>query len=138
MRLLALALALVPAALAVDIPVSVGAENSFAFSPTSITAEVGDTVTFTFISRNHSATTTTFETPCPPPDGGLPGQFDTGFLSAIGGETPSVTIPITTTEPQFVACAQAAGGHCRIGMVMVINPTTEQTFDAFLANALAS
>ncbi|KAF4562922.1 hypothetical protein EYR40_007365 [Pleurotus pulmonarius] len=138
MQLLALALALIPAALAVDIPVSVGAQNSFAFSPTSITAKVGDTVTFTFISRNHSATTTTFETPCPPPDGGLPGQFDTGFLSAIGGETPSVTIPITTAGPQFVACAQADGGHCRIGMVMVINPTTEQTFDAFLANALAS
>lgn len=53
MQLLALALlALIPAALAVDIPVSVGAANSFAFSPTSITAEVGDTVTFTFISRN--------------------------------------------------------------------------------------
>ncbi|KAJ8490093.1 hypothetical protein ONZ45_g13283 [Pleurotus djamor] len=138
MKFAAFALALLPLAFGKNIPVSVGASNSFAFSPTSVVANVGDTITFTFLSRNHSATTTFFDTPCPPPDGGVPGQFDTGYFNAVGGQTPSTTVTITTTAPQFVACAQAAGGHCRMGMVMAINPTAQQTFDQFLANARAS
>ncbi|KAL0960471.1 hypothetical protein HGRIS_005513 [Hohenbuehelia grisea] len=132
-----IAMILAPACLAADFAVSVGAANSFAFSPTQIFPAPGDTVTFTFLSRNHSATTTTFDTPCPPPDGGTADGFDTGFLSATTGQTPSATVTIVDTAPHFVACAQAAGAHCRMGMVMAINPTAEQPFAQFLANAVA-
>jgi plastocyanin len=40
-------LALIPAILAADHAVTVGANNALAFSPTSIVAAVGDTITFT-------------------------------------------------------------------------------------------
>ncbi|KAJ7585614.1 hypothetical protein C8J56DRAFT_1027244 [Mycena floridula] len=119
--------------------VSVGAGNAFAFSPTTITPAVGDTVTFTFLTRIHSATTTTFTSPCPPPVGGVgPGGFDTDFQDATTGTTPNVTITITDTNPHWVSCRQAAGAHCRAGMTMAINPTAAQTYEQFLANAKAS
>ncbi|KAF4568631.1 hypothetical protein EYR36_010644 [Pleurotus pulmonarius] len=135
----AAALAVVPSALAANFAVNVGQGNTFAFSPTSITGAVaGDTITFTFMSRNHSATTTTFTTPCPPPDGGVAGGFDTGFHSATGTDQPQAVVTLTSADTHWVACRQAAGGHCRIGMTFAVNPTASQTYAQFLANALAS
>ncbi|KAL0960472.1 hypothetical protein HGRIS_005514 [Hohenbuehelia grisea] len=134
----AIMLGAAPMTLAANFAVSVGAGNSFAFSPTEIHPNVGDTVTFNFLTRNHSATTTTFTNPCPPPAGGVAGGFDTGFQNAVNGNAPSVTITITDTAPHWVACRQAAGAHCRMGMTFAINPTTSQTYAQFLANARAS
>lgn len=57
--------------------------------------------------------------------------------AATTGETPSVTITIEDTEPHFVSCMQGAGAHCVLGMTMAINPTADQTYAQFLANALA-
>jgi len=122
--------------LAANFAVTVGAGNLFAFSPTEIHPEAGDTVTFTFLTRNHSATTTTFESPCPPPEGGVPGGFDTGFHPTGTGDTPSVTITIGDTNPHWVACRQANGAHCRMGMTLAINPTLSQTYAQFLAHAI--
>ncbi|KAF7328058.1 hypothetical protein MKEN_00386900 [Mycena kentingensis (nom. inval.)] len=139
-KLAFLALAAPALVLAADIPVTVGAANSFTFSPSSITAAVGDTITFTVVSRNHSITTTHFSgAVCPPPPGGVgPNGFDSGFLSALDGTTPSFTYTVVDTEPHFGACMQAAGAHCRIGMTFAINPTAEQTYAQFDANARAS
>ncbi|THU84792.1 hypothetical protein K435DRAFT_806326 [Dendrothele bispora CBS 962.96] len=134
----AVAFAVLPSALAANWDVAVGPNNQFAYSPTTITPAVGDTVTFTFMSRNHSATTTDFNNPCPPPPGGLgPGAFDTGFHSATTGDQPVVVVTIEDTDPHFVSCMQAAGAHCRLGMTLAINPTADQTYEQFLANALA-
>ncbi|KAF4577529.1 hypothetical protein EYR40_003068 [Pleurotus pulmonarius] len=134
--IVAAALAVVPSALAADFAVNVGQDNTFAFNPTSITGAVaGDTITFTFLTRNHSATTTTFTTPCPPPDGGVPGGFDTGFHSATGTDQPQAVVTLASDSTQWVACRQAGGAHCRLGMTFAVNPTAEQTYEQFLENA---
>ncbi|KAF4580693.1 hypothetical protein EYR40_003092 [Pleurotus pulmonarius] len=133
------AFAVVPSAFAANFAVNVGQDNTFAFNPTSITGAVaGDTITFTFMSRNHSATTTTFTTPCPPPDGGVAGGFDTGFQSATGTTQPQSVVTLASADTQWVACRQANGGHCRLGMTFAVNPTASQTYEQFLANAQAS
>lgn len=44
--------------------VVVGGPNKFFFSPSNITAEVGDTVTFQFQQKNHTVTQSTFAEPC--------------------------------------------------------------------------
>ncbi|KAF9008643.1 hypothetical protein BDZ89DRAFT_1144026 [Hymenopellis radicata] len=111
--IVALALAFVPVAFAANIDVQVGPNNLFAFSPNEIHPNVGDTVTFTFLTRNHSATTTTYTSPCPPPPGGVgPGAFDTGFHDTTGGSQTAV-ITISDTLPHWVSCMQAGGAHCR-------------------------
>ncbi|KAK7461685.1 hypothetical protein VKT23_008113 [Stygiomarasmius scandens] len=124
-------------ALGANFAVTVGTNNGFVFTPTSISGAVaGDTITFTFVSRNHTATTTTFENPCPPPAGGSgPGGFDTGFLNAVGGDQPVSVITLADSGTHFVSCRQAAGAHCQAGMVFAINPTADQTLDEFTQNA---
>lgn len=48
---------------------------------------------------------------------------------------PTWTVPVNTTGPVWVYCAQS--GHCTSGMVFAINaPTTGNTFDAFKAKAM--
>ncbi|KAJ8521704.1 hypothetical protein ONZ45_g1618 [Pleurotus djamor] len=132
------ALAVAPLVLAANFNVNVGQSNTFAFSPTSITGAVaGDTITFTFLSRNHSATSTTFTTPCPPPAGGVAGSFDTGFFDATTG-TKTTVVTLTSSNTQWIACRQANGGHCRLGMTFAINPTSSQTYEQFLLNAMRS
>ncbi|KAG7097967.1 hypothetical protein E1B28_005277 [Marasmius oreades] len=118
--------------------VTVGANNDFIFLPNQISgARAGDTITFTFVSRNHSATTTTFVNPCPPPPGGVgPDQFDTGFNPTTATDHPVQVITLRDSGTHFVACMQAAGAHCHMGMTFAVNPTADQTYDEFSQNAL--
>ncbi|KAK1232489.1 hypothetical protein PQX77_004392 [Marasmius sp. AFHP31] len=131
------ALAVSPA-LGRNFDVMVGANNDFIFAPNQVNGAVpGDTVTFTFVSKNHSATTTTFVNPCPPPPGGQgPNGFDTGFNPTTATDHPVHVINVVDTAPHFVACMQAGGGHCNRGMTFALNPTPQQTYDEFLNNAL--
>ncbi|KAF5341584.1 hypothetical protein D9758_014077 [Tetrapyrgos nigripes] len=124
-------------ALAANFDVEVGANNGFVYAPTSISGAVaGDTITFTFTSRNHTATTTTFNDPCTPPAGGFgTGGFDTGFHDTTSGPQVAV-ITLQDSDTHFVACRQAAGAHCHAGMTFAINPTDDQTYAEFLQNAL--
>ncbi|KAJ7159288.1 Cupredoxin [Mycena crocata] len=133
----ALFLALIPSILAANIAVTVGADNGFTFTPTSVAANAGDDITFTVVSRNHSITSTNFSgAVCPPPVGGVgPNGFDSGFLSALDGSQPTFTYTVVDTEPHWVSCMQAAGAHCRAGMTFAINPTADQTYEEFLFNA---
>ncbi|KAJ7133350.1 Cupredoxin [Mycena epipterygia] len=133
-------LALIPSILAANFAVSVGAANGLTFTPTTITAAVGDTITFTVVSRNHSITSASFSgAVCPPPVGGVgPNAFDSGFLSDLDGSSPTFTYTVKDTVPHFGACMQAAGAHCRAGMTFAINPNSTQTYAQFLANAKAS
>lgn len=55
----------------IDHPITVGGSNLLLFSPSNITAQPGDTVTFSFMQRNHSVTQSTFDTPCDPAPGGF-------------------------------------------------------------------
>lgn len=40
--------------------------SSLVFQPANITAQVGDTITFQFMAKNHTATQSTFAGPCKP------------------------------------------------------------------------
>ncbi|KAJ6622529.1 hypothetical protein B0H10DRAFT_2214178 [Mycena sp. CBHHK59/15] len=133
-------LALVPAILAADHAVTIGANNGLTFTPTSVVAAIGDTLTFTVVSRNHSVTTTNFSgAVCPPPPGGVGvNGWDSGFLSDLDGSQPKFVYTVKDTTPHFAACMQAAGAHCRAGMTFALNPTAAQTYAQFLANAKAS
>jgi hypothetical protein len=72
-----------------------GATGSF-FDPPVLSAELGDVVTFVFESGNHSATQSSFETPCLPLEGG----FNSGIVSALDPNQPvrSWSLTITTVS----------------------------------------
>ncbi|KAK0494152.1 hypothetical protein EDD18DRAFT_1356100 [Armillaria luteobubalina] len=133
------ALIAAPFVMGVNWDVQVGASNGFTFTPNEIHPAIGDTVTFTYLTRNHSATTTTFTSPCPPPPGGVgPNGFDSGFLDAVSAPGSTFTTTILDTEPHWVSCMQAGGAHCRLGMTLAINPTADMTEAQFRTNAINS
>ncbi|KAK2460321.1 hypothetical protein APHAL10511_007710 [Amanita phalloides] len=136
MKLLALTLAAIPVVLGTNFDVIVGLMGTFTYTPTEVHPAVDDTVTFRFVAGNHTATTTTFNNPCPPPAGGVGlNAFDTGFRQPFD----NVTITIRDTSPHWVSCRQPAlGGHCHLGMTMVINPTPDMTEAQFRINAMMS
>ena len=51
------------------------------------------------------------------------------------GRVPTYNYTVTSTDPARFYCQ--SGTHCKNGMVFAINPTGEQTYDAFKANAIA-
>ncbi|KAI0747628.1 Cupredoxin [Daedaleopsis nitida] len=119
--------------------VTVGLDGTIAFTPNTISAGVGDTVTFRFMSKNHTVTQSSFAGPCDPlAQTSANGQagFDSGFMPVMGDSTdfPEFTITVNDTAPVWGYCRQT--NHCKQGMVFAINaPATGNTFDAFLANA---
>ncbi|KAI0684055.1 hypothetical protein BC835DRAFT_1391750 [Cytidiella melzeri] len=116
------------------------ANATLVYTPPITYADPGDIVTFIFGPKNHSVTQSSFDVPCLP----LAGGFSSGFRpiapgTAIGGETFSINI--TDTKPIWLHCEQGANTnatHCGKGMVAAINPTPQNTFDAFKANAIAA
>ncbi|KAG8963563.1 hypothetical protein FRC00_005800, partial [Tulasnella sp. 408] len=129
------ALAVAPLARAVVHEVTVGGSAGLVFTPNQITGAVeGDIIHFTFQAQNHTATQSSFDTPCEMiPKGG----FDTGFqpVDAAATSFPTYDLPINGTDPVWVFCAQ--GTHCQAGMVFAVNaPTEDKTFDRFMANAM--
>ncbi|KAF7975842.1 hypothetical protein HWV62_8409 [Athelia sp. TMB] len=116
----------------------VGGNSTLTYSPSSITAEVGDTVAFQFQAKNHTVTQSTFAAPCSnmttPTEG-----IDSGFQFVAAGATqfPQWSFNVTNaTTPLWFYCRQA--GHCEAGMVFAVNPTANKTFAAFQAAAMAS
>jgi plastocyanin len=126
---LALFLSSIPLSQAADIPVTVGGAGILKFDPESVTAAVGDRVLFQFREKNHTATQSTFASPCVK----APGGFDSGFQAVAPGATgPVAEFVVTSTDPVWVYCAQ--GTHCSAGgMVFAINPADR--FAAFKAAA---
>jgi len=106
-------------AFAATVNVNVGGNKALIFTPTTVTANPGDTVQFTFIDQNHTATAGNPNAGCKPS-----GLFNSGFVPVANNTntSPTFSVPITNTNPITVYCAQAI--HCQSGMVMVINPTT--------------
>jgi len=132
--------ALFPAvALGNTINVAVGM-NGLAYTPSSVTANVGDILQFTFYPKNHTVSQSTFGTPCVKAVDSATGQqgVDSGFMPVPAGTTvgnPTFAINVTTTSPLWFYCRQT--GHCEQGMVFAVNPTPEKTFQAFQAAAIA-
>ncbi|KAG7092794.1 hypothetical protein E1B28_009113 [Marasmius oreades] len=139
-RLSALALASLPlTVLAANIPVTVGSDNKLAFSPEFVTANQGDTVTFTFVSKNHTATQSTFDNPCLRAENG----FDSGFRPVSPNTTAEpFVVTVGDTKPTWFYCKQKnPSPHCSQGMVFAINPPPEgdpHSFSAFKALAMSN
>lgn len=103
-------------ATATDHTVTVG-ESGLTFSPNSLNASKGDTVTFHFYPQSHSVVQATFAAPCQPMSSG----FFSGFVptsSGVANKTFMITIE-DATKPIWYYCSR--GSHCQSGMVGVIN-----------------
>ncbi|PWN98149.1 hypothetical protein FA09DRAFT_329777 [Tilletiopsis washingtonensis] len=101
---------------AANITVQVG-QGGDKFSPTSVTAAQGDTISFVFHENmEHNvieAQGTDTATACQPKEGAL--------HSALQNEAAVVSVPVNSTDPVYIFC----GPHCESkGMVFIINPGT--------------
>jgi plastocyanin len=120
--------------------VVVGGTGVLTYQPSSLTAAVGDTITFQFNVKNHTATQSSFSDPCRKLEfTSTTGQvgFDSGFMAVAAGTTvfPTFTVTVNDTTPIWVYCRQT--GHCGQGMVFAANaPATGNTFTAFQALAM--
>jgi plastocyanin len=124
-----------PTSTGTDHRIVVGGTGILAFTPSNVTAQPGDTVTFEFHQKNHTATQSTFASPCSPMMNG----FNSGFQPVGTDATtfPTFTVGVNNTTPVWVYCQQS--GHCTSGMVFAINaPATGNTFDAFRSKAMGS
>jgi len=125
-----------------DHQIVVGGAAGLVFTPNSITAAVGDTVTFVFQSHNHSVTQSSFASPCALLTNATTSAtgFDSGFVPVATDATefPAWTVMVTTISPLWFFCAQA--NHCQSGMVGAINAATtgNKTFAAFRTAASAA
>lgn len=118
-----------------DHKITVGAAAGLTFSPSNITAKVGDTITFEFLSKNHTVTASSFAAPCVPlsQTSSLETFFDSGYQPVAAGATtfPKFTIKVNDTRPIWAYCKQ--GNHCGAGMVFSANAdeTGARGFGAF-------
>ncbi|KAG8807620.1 hypothetical protein FRC19_006420, partial [Serendipita sp. 401] len=86
------------------------------FSPDHLENIVaGDTVTFRFVSGDHTATQSTLENPCDH----APGGFDSDHVSPGG----TYQITVNDTSPIWIFCETT--NHCKEGMVFAINPGSQ-------------
>jgi len=120
--------------------VIVGGPGVLAYSPSNITAQVGDTITFEFHQKNHTVTASSFDAPCRALAlTSTTGQvgFDSGFIPVADGTSnfPTYTIRVNDTLPIWTYCRQ--GSHCGSGMVFSVNAVESgpKNFAAFQALA---
>lgn len=112
----------------------VGGAAGLQFTPAEIKAAVGDMVVFTFMSANHTATQSAFDTPC----AALAGGMDSGFQANPNNSVnppPQVAMQVMVDTPLWFYCRQK--GHCGKGMTFSINPTAAKTQAMFQSMAIA-
>jgi len=135
-----LGLALLPFVSATVHDVQVGG-STLTFTPEAISAQPGDQVVFHFQQKNHTATQSSFASPCGLKEGG----FNSGFNPVAANVTsnfPTYTITVNDTTPIWVFCDQAANApasHCGAGMVFAVNCGADgspNSFTNFKAAAL--
>jgi len=117
----------------IDVGVNVAGQTALVFTPETATAVVGDKIIFQFKAGAHTATQSTFASPCSPLSGGA----NSGPMPAAGLTSgfPNYTYPVTdVSKPIWFYCA--TGNHCNQGMVFSLNaPATGNTHEAFKAAA---
>ncbi|KAJ7649560.1 Cupredoxin [Mycena polygramma] len=116
------------------------------YTPSNISAAIGDTVTFEFHPKNHTVTQSSFLEPCKPlaetsPSGQV--GFKSGFQFVADNATtfPNFTITINDTTPIWGYCGQQGPPvHCTSGMVFSINAVESgpNNFAAFKELAMRS
>ncbi|CDO68861.1 hypothetical protein BN946_scf185000.g4 [Trametes cinnabarina] len=129
-----------------DHVIMVGQDGALTFTPSNITAQVGDTLTFRFAAKNHTATQSTFASPCSPlSQTSTSGQvgFDSGFMPVVANSSdfPNFTVKINDTAPIWVFCKQTnPASHCAAGMVFSANAIESgpNNFAAFKAKAMST
>jgi len=117
------------------INVMVAQNGTLTFTPNSVTANEGDVISFQFLAGNHTVTQSSFNDPCTTLTTPSPG-IDSGFqpVSANATMVPQYSFSVTNaSSPLWFYCRQAR--HCESGMVFAVNPTANNTFDAFKAKA---
>jgi plastocyanin len=114
--------------------VTVGGPAGLVFSPSEVKAAIGDTVIFTFLSQNHTATQSAFATPCEALAGGMDSGFQPNPSNSVN-PPPQVAMQVMVDTPLWFYCKQA--GHCGKGMTFSINPTAAKTQAMFQAMAIA-
>ncbi|KAL8292252.1 hypothetical protein RQP46_001718 [Phenoliferia psychrophenolica] len=105
------------------------APSGLRYSPTSITAAVGDVISFEWLGAGHSVTQSSFAAPCAYSVTGL----DSSIITAVPS---SWQVTVETADPLWFSCR--VPGHCSSGMVFAVNPTATDTFAAFMANAMSA
>jgi len=120
--------------------VIVGGANGEVYTPSSITAQPNDIVTFEFQQKNHTVTQSSFSSPCSRLNVNGTTGFDSGFFPVAANATqfPTWNYTVQDTKPVWAYCRQV--GHCQSGMVFAINPVEDSpnNFTAFLNNAKLS
>jgi len=120
--------------------VIVGGANGEVFTPSSITAQPNDIVTFEFQQKNHTVTQSSFASPCSRLNVNGTTGFDSGFFPVAANATqfPTWNFTVQDTKPVWAYCRQVS--HCQSGMVFAINAVDNSpaNFTAFLNNAKSS
>jgi plastocyanin len=78
--------------------VTVGGPQGLAFDPPQLSANPGDTVIFTFLSQNHTATQSAFDKPCEPLAGGMDSGFQANPNNTIN-PPPQVAMQVMVSTP---------------------------------------
>jgi plastocyanin len=113
------------------------ANNGLHFEPENVVAEVGDTLEFHFLPKNHTVVQSSFDKPCEPLADGS-GVFSGFNFATSQGEAPDVfTFTVRNKEPFWYYCSQTVGGHCQNGMSGVINQNSnsDKTLALYKQNA---
>jgi len=132
--------ALAPSVFGAEYLVGVGKDETtgkkgIGFDPSVIHPQVGDVIAFEFRSGQHSVVQSTFDNPCTPLSGGI----DTGVQTVDDGLAvdapglPQVRVTVNNTDPIWLF--DQAGGQCKNGGVLAVNPSDSQTGAAFKDNA---
>ncbi|KAL5504594.1 hypothetical protein ACEPAH_7257 [Sanghuangporus vaninii] len=116
-------------------------DNTTTFSPQRVTARVGDIVFFNFTSGNHSATQSTFSSPCQPAhDTNITiNGFDSDFRPTANGTSVTIlSVPILDSNVnETMWFYDKAPGACGSGAVGAINSNESslETLAGFVRNA---
>ena len=78
--------------------VTVGGPQGLSFSPSQLQAAVGDTVIFSFLSQNHTATQSAFDTPCKALDGGMDSGYQANPNNTVN-PPPQVAMQVMVGTP---------------------------------------
>jgi plastocyanin len=114
--------------------VQVGPGGALVYTPSNISANVGDTVQFFFNPKNHTVSQSSFTEPCKTIQGGLDSEFTQPTNVSL--TTVGFQFVVNDTKPLWFYCEQTT--HCKKGMVFAVNANENKTFAAFLQNALNS
>jgi plastocyanin len=118
-----------------EIKVIVGGDEQLTFSPSRVTAKPRDRIIFSFMSKNHSVTQSSFAAPCSPFTSALGNSgIDSGFMFVPKGASsnfPTFTVTVNDTTPLWFYCSQPT--HCGKGMVFSVNDDEagDRNFSAF-------